>query len=139
MLTVLPPSINEAYTKTKFGMVKSAAMKKFLTQARAELLQQVTADIPFFDKARPHRLTLEVFLPALYNKGWPKQTDNRFKRKDASNLVKVVEDLIAEVIGIDDSCFLTSNISKFDGPTWGFEGVKFLVEEIPDGAVVPCI
>jgi hypothetical protein len=120
-------------------MSKSPALKKFLAYSRAEMLKQVGFDMPMFDRTRPHRLTMEMFLPALYNSGWPKSTPNRFKRQDVTNLIKHAEDLVAEVVGLDDSCFLRSVVTKFDGPTYGFVGVRLLLEELPDGEVVPCI
>ena len=139
VLTRLPPSINDAYVKRRFGMVPSDAMKAFLAFASAELLRQVRDDMPVFDRTKPHRLQLEMFLPELYNSSWPKKSGNRFKRRDASNLVKIVEDLIAKAVGIDDSCFITSNVTKFNGPDYGFEGVRALVTELDDKEVLPCI
>ncbi|MBT3328162.1 MAG: hypothetical protein HN396_18210 [Gemmatimonadales bacterium] len=120
-------------------MSKSTALKKFLAYSRAEMLKQVGFDMPMFDRTKPHRLTMEMFMPALYNKGWPKSTPNRYKRQDVTNLIKHAEDLVADVVGIDDSCFIGSRVTKFHGPDYGFIGVRILLEEVEYAEVMPCI
>jgi Holliday junction resolvase RusA-like endonuclease len=125
--------------KRRYGVVKSAALESFLAQSRVELLQQVSFDMPTFDRNKPHRLTMEMFLPTLYNAGWPGKAKNRFKRKDVTNLIKHTEDLLAEVVGLDDSCFIGATVSKFHGPAYGFVGVRILLEELVEEEVVPWI
>lgn len=114
-------------------------MKAFLAVSSAELLRQVPINMPRFDKTRPHRLVLEMFLPDLYNTGWPKTTKNRFKKKDASNLVKIVEDLVAKAVDIDDSCFITTTVTKFDGLAHQFTGVRLSLTELRDEDTMPCV
>lgn len=125
--------------KRRFGVVKSPALESFLSNARAELLRQIGYDMPMFDKTKPHRLTMEMFLPTLYNEGWPGKAKNRFKKRDVTNLIKHAEDLVASVVGIDDSCFVGSVVTKFHGPDHSFVGLRLLLEELADGEVAPCV
>jgi len=127
-IPLLPPSANKMYTKTRFGMVPSKEMKVFLSKATIELMRQLPLDFQKPDQNQPHRLVLNIYVPSLYNAGYPKTTKNLFKRKDASNLIKVVEDLIATTIDVDDSCFVSVVANKYHGPDHGFEGIDARLE-----------
>lgn len=127
-LSVLPPSANKMYVKTRNGLIASKEMKVFLNQAGVELMRQIPLDFRRPDQNQPHRLVLDLFLPTLYNAGYPKTTENRFRRRDASNLVKVVEDLTARTLGIDDSCFVSVLVNKYHGPDHAREGLVVRVE-----------
>ena len=129
-LTILPPSANKMYTKTRNGLIQSKEMKVFLAQASVELLRQLPLSFQTPDQNKPHRLVLDLFLPALYNSGFPKSTPNRYRRRDASNLVKVVEDLISRTVGIDDSCFVSVLVNKYHGPDHAREGIDIRLEEL---------
>jgi len=129
-ITVLPPSVNKMYVYTKWGPRPSSAMKKFKAKAMAELVKQVPFDSEPLDKNLPYRLSLEFYLPALINKGWPGKAKTRYKRRDVSNLVKVVEDVLAQCLGVDDSCFLEEELKKLDGGIHGFVGIKIKVYEL---------
>jgi len=121
------------YIKTRRGVFPSKEMVQFLSVSKVELLKQLPYDATPPDSTKPHRLTLGFFLPTLYNAGYPKTTTTRFKRRDTSNLVKVVEDLVARVLGIDDSCFVEGGQAKHHGPDHhGFVGVSIMLEEIPE-------
>ena len=129
VLTMLPPSANKMYVNTSRGPRVSAAAKKFKHAAKVELLKQ-WAFAPKFDPDKPHRLTLVFYLEALYNKSWPKQAQRRYKRKDASNLIKVLEDVIAQAIGIDDSSTIELRVRKNEDPE--SPRVEICLEEITD-------
>lgn len=131
-LTILPPSANKMYVKTRNGVVQSKEMKVFLAQASVELLRQLPLSFRKPDQTRPHRLVLDLYLPELYNRGFPRETPNRFKRRDASNLVKVVEDLTARSLGIDDSCFVSVIVNKHHGPEHQFEGLTIRLEVLEE-------
>lgn len=107
-------------------------MKIFSAAAAAEIFQQIPFDAPVLSADKPFRFHLHIFLPTLYNKGWPKQAETRFKKRDSSNLVKVVEDLVSRSIGIDDSCFVSHRLEKYNGPDYGFEGMVVFLEELED-------
>ena len=133
-LTLLPPSVNNMYIYTARGPRPSAKMKQFKAKASMEIAKQIPFSGNPLNGDKAHRLTILYYLPALYNKGWPSKAKTRFKRRDVSNLVKVLEDVLAGCLGIDDSCFTEVSIKKLDGPTHGFEGIKLKLEEIEDDA-----
>tara|TARA_Y100000310_G_scaffold315809_2_gene366809 strand:- start:2305 stop:2724 length:420 start_codon:yes stop_codon:yes gene_type:complete len=129
-IPLLPPSVNKMYVYTRRGPRPSSSMNKFKAKASTELAKQ----IPFNDKPlkqnTPYKLCLYFHLPALLNKGWPKKAKTKYKRRDVSNLIKVIEDLLSWCLGIDDSCFLEVSVRKLDGSISGFIGVKIEVYEI---------
>lgn len=125
-LTKLPPSANKMYIYTKHGPVASKAAKAFKNAARVELARQLFSKGFTVESNMPYRLELDFYLPKLQNKGWPK-SKTRYVRKDVSNLIKVTEDLVADCLGIDDSCFIEVLAGKFDGNVHGFEGVKIRI------------
>lgn len=106
----------------------------FLARSASELLQQLSLDAEQPDDNQPHRLSITLFFPALYNASWPAEAKTRFKRRDASNLVKVVEDLVARSLGIDDACFVEVVVRKKDGPTENREGLDIIIERLTDEA-----
>ena len=106
-LSLLPPSTNRAYRSTPRGVMKSSETRRFEAKAKAELLRGLAFDAEPIDENQPHILDLHFYFAALENKGWPGSAKRRYKRKDTSNYVKITEDVVAEVLGVDDSCFLT--------------------------------
>ena len=131
-LTLLPPSVNNMYIYTARGPRPSSKMKQFKAKASMEIAKQIPFGGSPLNGDKPHKLTILYYLPALYNKGWPSKAKTRFKRRDVSNLVKVLEDVLAECLGIDDSCFTEVFIKKLDGPQNGFTGIKLMLEELTD-------
>jgi len=129
-ITTLPPSVNKMYVHTKWGPRPSAAMKKFKAKAAAELIKQISFDMEPLDKNSPYRLSLEFYLPALVNKSWPGKAKTKYKRRDVSNLVKVVEDVLSRCLGIDDSCFLEEELKKLDGGACGFVGIEIKIYKL---------
>ena len=129
-LTILPPSVNRMYVYTTRGPRPSSDMKKFKAKASAQLAKQIPFGAKPLSQNTPYALRLEFHLPALLNKGWPKKAKTKYKRKDVSNLIKVVEDLLSWCLGIDDSCFLEVSVQKMDGLVSEFVGVKIEVHEI---------
>jgi Holliday junction resolvase RusA-like endonuclease len=122
-LGFLPPSVNKMYVHTKWGPKPSVEMRKFKATARIEIAKQLDLTAEPADGNSAHILVIDYFLPNLYNKGWPGKAKTRFKRRDVSNLVKVLEDVVAECLGIDDSCFVEERIRKLDGAEYGFAGL----------------
>ena len=131
-LTLLPPSVNNMYIYTARGPRPSSKMKQFKAKASMEIAQQLSFDGSPLNGDKPHRLSIYYYLPALFNKGWPTKAKTRFKRRDVSNLVKVLEDVLADCLGIDDSCFTEEFIKKLDGPAHDFVGIKIKIEELSD-------
>jgi Holliday junction resolvase RusA-like endonuclease len=130
-LTVLPPSVNEMYVYTSRGPRPSGKMKKFKARASIEIAKQVDFAGSPLDENSPYLLKIDYFLPALFNKGFPKKAKTRYKRRDVSNLVKVLEDVLANCLGIDDSCFTEQHVRKLHGPDHDFVGIRLEVSEAP--------
>ena len=124
---LLPPSVNEMYVFTTRGPRPSAKMKKFKSAASMEMLKQLDFNAEPLEKNVPYKLHLDYFMPSLTNKGWPGKAKTRFKRRDVTNLVKVFEDLICEVYGIDDSQFIEVVLRKMHGPRYGKVGVRYVI------------
>lgn len=114
-LRIEPPSVNEMYARTAYGMTASTKTKKFKAKAIVELAKQWLFCQPL-GRNDPHKLTLVFYLPEIENKGWPKSAKTRFKRKDVSNLVKILEDAIVTASGIDDSTTLELHVRKLADP-----------------------
>jgi Holliday junction resolvase RusA-like endonuclease len=126
----LPPSANRMYIYTRRGPVPSKEMKQFKAKAALDILKHIRLDSEELDSNVPYRLVLRFFLPKVENKGWPKTAKTRFTKRDVSNLVKVLEDVVAKSLGIDDSCFLNIDISKADGTKADFIGVDVSIVEL---------
>lgn len=120
----LPPSINNLYTDNFFKsggrlMSKrtlSAEGKVFKKETLAYIVKKYQPQLRFFKKNVPYCFYYRFITPDLYTKTWPKTAANRYKRFDASNLVKVLEDVVVDACGIDDSNFLTVVSEKRKGP-----------------------
>jgi hypothetical protein len=101
----IPPSDNHLYTNGFKGKrTMSVVGKRVANHLKQALLEQWMLS-PQLDHNRPYGLVTVIFLPGLLNRGFGKKggTDNRFKRLDASNRGKLVEDVVAEMLGVDDS------------------------------------
>lgn len=106
VLPGLPPSGNKTYTVFRGRKILSAAGRAWLQMAQAHLTKHYAQEIlltPFLQPHVPYLLWLQFGTPELENAGFPTKAANRFKKFDASNGVKLVEDLIAKVSGVDDA------------------------------------
>tara|TARA_Y100000114_G_C11762492_1_gene330679 strand:- start:1230 stop:1664 length:435 start_codon:yes stop_codon:yes gene_type:complete len=129
---LLPPSVNEMYVYTTRGPRPSAKMKKFKSAASSEILKQLDFNQEPLLKDVAYKLHLDFYMPSLFNKGYPKKAKTKYKRRDVTNLVKVFEDLICDVYGIDDSQFLEVTLKKRHGPKYDKVGVTYRIEQIED-------
>lgn len=108
-----PPSSNNAYFNLRSGgRVLTTAGKKYKAEttshlARAYLheLKQILPDVPYFCYVR-------FFFEAIENKEGAK---TRYKKLDTSNRIKLFEDCLKDVCGIDDAQFLIWMLEKRQG------------------------
>lgn len=123
----LPPSVNNLYHDQTFRggkggrtlmtkRVLSDEGKRFKKETLAYIVKKFQPQLRFFKKNTPYVFYYRFITPDLLNKTWPKTAENRYKRFDASNLVKVLEDVIVEAAGVDDSNYLTVVSEKRKGP-----------------------
>jgi Holliday junction resolvase RusA-like endonuclease len=103
----VPLSVNHLYVRTKGGgRALSAAGKKYKAETKTHLtrtypneLRQLKTNVPWMLFA--HMTFADESL--LLNKGYPTSTENRYKKFDVSNRVKLLEDALAEATAVDDS------------------------------------
>jgi hypothetical protein len=76
-------------------------------------------------------------LPNLLNKTWPKGADTRYKKIDASNRVKLLEDCLATAFGVDDSQFFMQFAAKREGRDFTHIWVWNIEQEgwLPNGLI----
>lgn len=119
----LPPSVNNLYRDTFFKAKGKLMSKRSLTdegklfkkETLAYIVKKYQPGLRFFKKNVPYVFYYRFLVQELENKTWPKNAENRYKKFDASNLVKVLEDVIVEASGIDDSNYLTVVSEKRKG------------------------
>jgi len=122
-LPYLPPTTNHAYQsqirsirgKRVAVRVLSEEGRKFKREASSDILKEAVT----FQTSRDKRYGLAIVfnLTRLENATWPKKTQNRFSRVDVSNRIKLLEDALAETLGIDDSQFFPIVVTKAKGNT----------------------
>lgn len=102
-LPVLPPSSNNAYAIVGRMMVLTSKGRKFKKESTAYLAKAYPMQLARIKPNRPLVLYARFHLLNLQNKGWPEKAESRYKKFDASNRVKLLEDVIKEVTAADDS------------------------------------
>jgi hypothetical protein len=123
----LPPSSNNAYftmvTKVGKKMVPKRVMtkegKKFKKETSAFLVQNYPMEMQIFRPNAPYALLYQVIFDTITNKTWPEKAATRYKKLDASNRVKLLEDALVDAAGIDDSQILISSVFKSQGAHQG--------------------
>ena len=110
-ISSLPPSANKIYVRLGRGTILSKEAKTFKAKAKMELLQQWAFE-EGLDPNQPYSLSLTFYLPKLENKGWPDKAKSRFAKRDVTNLIKLLEDIIAQTTGVDDSATLDVCVHK---------------------------
>ncbi len=107
----MPPSINHAwFTLPHGGRTLKPAGKKYKHEVQTLLAQQYPRELMTFVKDEPYLVFFRVHLEIIENATWgaaKKAAANRYKKVDVTNRIKILEDVVSEVTGIDDSCTLT--------------------------------
>lgn len=123
-LPFLPPSINAAYftiaakvgKQTVAKRVLTTEGKSFKTKTAGHLAQNYPTEMQIFKKDVPYAVAFIAYFDLLTNKTWPESAETRYKKLDASNRVKLVEDALVTASGVDDSQFIISLVGKDQGP-----------------------
>jgi len=117
----LPPSANHAYfNHPKGGRVMTKKGKKFKIETTTYIVQHHTPTLTRMKFAQNHPYGMAVYFhfPNLENKGFlTGEAKTRYKKLDASNRLKLLEDAVVDALGIDDSQFTTVLVSKVQGDT----------------------
>jgi len=130
VIPLLPPTTNHAYINNGFGGRKlSAAGKKFKTETKVTVARTHTTQLRDFHPDTPLVILARFFFATLVNEGWPKKAKTRYKKLDVTNRIKLLEDCLAEVLGVDDSCTLTFIPDKCQGTPERTEIYIWSIEE----------
>jgi Holliday junction resolvase RusA-like endonuclease len=112
----LPPSSNHAYFNLPGGgRTLTAKGKKFKRETAAHIAQQYPKELMFFKPNIAYGLAVLFEFTELENKTWPEKASTRYKKIDASNRLKLLEDVLADVAAIDDSQNLMVCAAKRQG------------------------
>lgn len=123
-LPYFPPSTNKAFFSRHGRLHLSDEGKAFKENVKAHIIQNYARQIRDFKKNVPYLLYLRViFAEGLENAGWPKKCQTRYKKMDATNRIKLVEDAVRDALGVDDSQFLGVVVEK-TGPKFGDQDPK---------------
>lgn len=102
----IPPSANNAYFNLpKGGRALTKEGKKFKNETQTYLAQRYPEELRKFEKNKPYLVYMRFYFSDVQNATWgkPKGAESRYKRVDASNRAKLLEDVIKDVSGVDDS------------------------------------
>lgn len=113
----IPPSANHAYSTIR-GTNKRVLSKEgraYKTITTAFIAQTYPVFMTFFKKDVPYLLVIRFWFDQIYNKGWPKTADSRYKRLDVSNRLKLLEDSLKDAGGFDDSQNVGLVLQKYQG------------------------
>jgi len=116
-LPTVPPSANHAYANIR-GTNKRVLSKDgraYKTTTTAHIAQKYMREMKFFRKDQPYFMLVRFWFLQIYNSGWPKTAENRYKKLDVGNRLKLLEDALKEAAGIDDSQNLTLILQKYQG------------------------
>lgn len=112
----VPLSFNHMYVKTRGGgRALSPAGKTYKKETVDHLVRAYPQELKFFKKNVPYVVACHMEFSdetLLLNKGYPEKTDNRYKRFDATNRIKILEDSLSQATGVDDSHNWTFVIRK---------------------------
>ncbi len=112
----LPPSVNHAYFNLpRGGRTLTKQGKKFKTDVKARILERYYQDITKVKPNHPYGLAVVLTFADLTNKTWPREAKSRYKKIDASNRVKLLEDAVSDALGIDDSQIMCLYVEKQEG------------------------
>lgn len=107
-----PPTTNKAYFSKGGRLHLSAEGRGFKAKVISHLTERYPKELRFFKKNNPYLIYLRLYMDDLENKGWPEKCQNRYKVFDATNRLKLVEDALKEVTGIDDSHHVAFLVEK---------------------------
>jgi hypothetical protein len=117
VLEGLPPSSNAAYFNLpKGGRVLTKAGKKYIAETKDHLARNYMKELTFFKKDAPYLVVFRFYLGRVQNAEWATgKAESRYKRIDVTNRVKLLEDCLKEVAGIDDSQHMRVILDKQEG------------------------
>lgn len=129
----LPPSVNNAYFTKNNARRLSDKGKKYKLETTAHIARSYPQELRFFTQNKMIGLFV-VFTFAdhseLFVKGYPEKTNNRYKKNDVGNRLKLFEDALSDATGIDDSHNWVVCLSKQPGRA---DGTYIWAWDLDDG------
>jgi hypothetical protein len=126
----LPPSSNNAYFNMPGGgrgLTKEG--RKYKTETKAWLVQKYMKELKTFVPNAPYLVFIRLSFSHdhFYNTtfGQKNGAETRYKKLDALNRGKLLEDVLKDVTGVDDSHTMTIIVQK--RPTTGHEQTEVFV------------
>jgi len=112
-LPSIPPSINHFYGTGRGGKrFVTEAGQAYINEAKVHLARNFPQQLAAIKVDKPYLVYFRVYFDTLFNQGWPTKAKTRYKTNDASNRIKVLEDVLKKVAGIDDTQNLIVVIEK---------------------------
>jgi hypothetical protein len=111
----LPPSSNHAwFNLPRGGRALTKEGKKFKNETKVYLAQVYMEELRKFKPDVPYLVFMRFRFDSLLNATWgkPKGAESRYKKLDVSNRAKLLEDVIKDVAGVDDSNTFTLILDK---------------------------
>lgn len=111
----LPPSSNNAWFNVGHkGRTLSTTGKKFKNTTQVYVAQKYPKELKSFIKNEPYTVLFRLHVESLENETWGQKNgaQSRYKKNDATNRIKLLEDVLADVTGIDDANTLTFVVQK---------------------------
>lgn len=129
----LPPSSNNIYVRhpSGKGRVLSAQARRFKIRAMQTVQTEGKVALLLVEKNVPYELHLAVFFEAVENKS--SIHGDRYKRMDLSNRIKLIEDTIAEAVGLDDCHNFRTSMEKHCDPN--HPGLYVTLNRVPEEEV----
>ena len=119
-LPYLPPSLNHAYITIKLPKGSKRTLtpegRKFKKEATAHLSKEYGFLLKGYVPNHPYTVLFRFTMPDLCNKTWPEKAEARYKKADTTNRFKLVEDVLADVLAVDDSHYFTVAGKRVLGP-----------------------
>ena len=135
----LPPSSNKIYEPVYVrgkprGKRLSDSGRRFKIRAMKAIQEGGRAALLNLKEHIPYELTLAVFLEKVENKGWSGGgAGSRYAKIDVTNRIKLIEDTVADAVGVDDRHNFRIVLEKHCDPD--HPGIYVFLSEIPEKEV----
>ena len=135
----LPPSSNKIYEPVwvrgkPMGKRLSTAGRRFKVRAMKVIQEGGRAALLNLKEHIPYELTLAVFLEKVENKGWASgAAENRYAKIDVTNRIKLIEDTVADAVGVDDRHNFKILLEKHCDPD--YPGLYVILAEVSEKEV----
>ena len=112
-LKEFPPSINKLYfNHPRGGKAMTNEGKRFQRLVVEQIQQEIGHKLAQFKEDQPYEVRITVYFPTILNKGWPEKAQQKYKKRDADNILKLLLDTLSKAIGVDDANFLMITVEK---------------------------